>query len=77
MTKVQLKYELRMPGCFGVDAEAYYKAALEQISWCDEAGIDYINFCEHHGSEDGYLPSPLPMMASTVPEPSKYCTCAP
>ena len=32
--------------------------------WADERGGLYVSVSEHHGSEDGYLPSPLPMAAA-------------
>jgi len=44
-----------------------YDLALEQIAWIDAQGIPVtINFCEHHGSDDGYLPSPVIMAAAAA-----------
>lgn len=65
MTRVQLKFELRMPRCFAIDAAAYYQEAMEQIAALDGL-VDYVNFCEHHGTDDGYLPSPLALMAGAA-----------
>jgi alkanesulfonate monooxygenase SsuD/methylene tetrahydromethanopterin reductase-like flavin-dependent oxidoreductase (luciferase family) len=33
--------------------------------WADEKGALFVSFAEHHGSDDGYLPSPL-ILASAV-----------
>ncbi|AMN46225.1 luciferase [Steroidobacter denitrificans] len=39
-------------------------AALEMAEWADRLGARQIVLAEHHGSEDGYLPSPLTMGAA-------------
>lgn len=64
MTTVHLKYECRHPEQFGIDRQAQYQQALEQIRWADQLGVTAINFCEHHGSEDGYLSSPMAFAAA-------------
>lgn len=33
-------------------------------AWADEIGFNAISLGEHHATEDGYLPSPLPMCAA-------------
>lgn len=71
MTTVHLKYECRHPGQFGIDRQAQYQQALEQIRWADQLGITAVNFCEHHGSEDGYLPSPMTFAAAAAAVTSK------
>lgn len=67
MALVQIKYEVRTPEQFAIDRASYYQQALEQISWADQQGdIDQVNFSEHHGAPDGYLPSPTVMMAAAA-----------
>lgn len=66
MTTVHLKYECRHPEEFGIDRQAQYQEALAQIRWADELGVTAVNFCEHHGSEDGYLSSPMTFAAAAA-----------
>jgi alkanesulfonate monooxygenase SsuD/methylene tetrahydromethanopterin reductase-like flavin-dependent oxidoreductase (luciferase family) len=41
-----------------------YAAALDIAEWADGLGCVSIAVSEHHGSPDGYLPSPLAMVAA-------------
>lgn len=67
MAAIQVKYEVRTPAQFSIDRASYYAAALEQIAWADQQGcFDRVNFSEHHGADDGYLPSPLVLMAAAA-----------
>lgn len=66
MTTVHLKYECRHPEQFGIDRQAQYQEALEQIRWADELGMTAVTFCEHHGAEDGYLSSPITFAAAAA-----------
>ena len=43
-----------------------YAAALDMAAWADRFGCVNITVSEHHGSPDGYLPSPIPMLAAMV-----------
>ena len=74
MAKIVIKYECRtstVAGAMGFDE--IYEAALEQIAWVDAQGVPVtINFCVHHGSEDGYLPGALSMAASAAAL-TKHC----
>ena len=60
---LSLRYDLRAPS-FGAPAEALYRAALEQCAWAEEHGFLLATLSEHHGSDDGYCPSPLVMAAA-------------
>ena len=55
-----LKFDLRAPS-FGTRPADLYRAALDQSEWADRVGFDMIRLMEHHGSDDGYCPSPLVM----------------
>lgn len=65
-----LKFDLRAPA-FGTPPAALYAAALEQCAWADSAGFEYVRFMEHHGSEDGYCPSPLTVAAAAAARTSR------
>ncbi|MFF0283903.1 LLM class flavin-dependent oxidoreductase [Rhodococcus aetherivorans] len=53
-----LRYDMRAPD-FGAPIADLYSAALEQCAWADSLGFDAVHVAEHHGTEDGYLPSSL------------------
>ncbi len=41
-----------------------YATALEMAEWAERLGCTAITVSEHHASDDGYLPSPIPMLAA-------------
>lgn len=43
-----------------------YAEALDTIAWSEELGFDVAWLPEHHQTEDGFLPSPLPVMAAVA-----------
>lgn len=59
-----LTYDMRAPE-FGARRNMLYDAALDQVAWADDLGFDLVGLGEHHGSEDGYNPSPL-ILASAM-----------
>ena len=68
MANIAVKYECRSPdGVAAMDFEELYATALEQIAWIDAQGFPVtINFCVHHGSGDGYLPSAITFAAAAA-----------
>jgi len=54
-----LRYDLRCPAFSKASHAELYAAALEQCAWADRLGFAAVILSEHHGSPDGYLPSPL------------------
>lgn len=59
-----LRFDLRNPDFAGVPMTERVEAAIDMCEWADERGGVYVSLSEHHGSEDGYLPSPLTMAAA-------------
>jgi alkanesulfonate monooxygenase SsuD/methylene tetrahydromethanopterin reductase-like flavin-dependent oxidoreductase (luciferase family) len=59
-----MRFDFRNPEFAGVSMAERYDAALEMAEWADRLGCVSITVSEHHGSPDGYLPSPLPMLAA-------------
>jgi alkanesulfonate monooxygenase SsuD/methylene tetrahydromethanopterin reductase-like flavin-dependent oxidoreductase (luciferase family) len=59
-----IRFDLRNPAFAGVSMADRYAAAIEMAEWADRLGALQVVLSEHHGSEDGYLPSPLPMVAA-------------
>jgi alkanesulfonate monooxygenase SsuD/methylene tetrahydromethanopterin reductase-like flavin-dependent oxidoreductase (luciferase family) len=59
-----LRFDFRNPAFAGTTPAERYAAALDMAAWADELGCVNIAVSEHHGSPDGYLPSPLPVVAA-------------
>lgn len=59
----QLHFDMRAPD-FGAPAVELYREALAMSAWADEHDAHQVVVCEHHGEDDGYLPSPLVMAAA-------------
>lgn len=58
-----ISFDMRAPS-FGASKRKLYDAALDMCEWADELGFNAVSLGEHHASDDGYLPSPLPMCAA-------------
>jgi hypothetical protein len=56
--KISVKFDMRAPA-FGTPIRDLYAAALAMAEFADDIGCARINAMEHHGSEDGYLPTPF------------------
>jgi len=59
-----LRFDFRNPSFAGTTHRERYAAALDMAEWADRLGCVSIAVSEHHSSPDGYLPSPLPMLAA-------------
>ncbi|MEU5880075.1 LLM class flavin-dependent oxidoreductase [Spirillospora sp. NPDC047279] len=53
-----MRFDMRAPAT-GAPAPDLYAAALEMSAWAERLGCVSVVVSEHHGSEDGFLPSPL------------------
>jgi alkanesulfonate monooxygenase SsuD/methylene tetrahydromethanopterin reductase-like flavin-dependent oxidoreductase (luciferase family) len=59
-----LRFDFRNPEHADTAMADRYAAALDMAEWADRLGCVTIAVSEHHGSPDGYLPSPIPMVAA-------------
>ncbi|HVP29710.1 MAG TPA: LLM class flavin-dependent oxidoreductase [Myxococcota bacterium] len=59
-----VRFDLRAPSFSPAGADALYAAALDMAQYADERGLDAITLSEHHGTDDGFLPSPLVLAAA-------------
>lgn len=66
-----LRFDFRNPSFAGTTTAERYAAALDMAQWADELGCVRIGVSEHHASPDGYLPSPLPMVAAMAARTTK------
>ncbi|MGE2718790.1 LLM class flavin-dependent oxidoreductase [Mycolicibacterium celeriflavum] len=59
-----IRFDMRAPS-FGAATTDLYAVAIDMSAWAEQHGCVAAVLCEHHGSEDGYLPAPL-MLASAI-----------
>jgi alkanesulfonate monooxygenase SsuD/methylene tetrahydromethanopterin reductase-like flavin-dependent oxidoreductase (luciferase family) len=53
-----MRFDMRAPDS-GASTTALYAAALDMVAFAETRGALMAVVCEHHGMEDGYLPSPM------------------
>ncbi|MCC7363008.1 MAG: LLM class flavin-dependent oxidoreductase [Dehalococcoidia bacterium] len=59
-----LVYDFRNPAAWRKPWPEVYQGLLQQVTYAEELGYDSIWLTEHHFVEDGYTPSPVPIMAA-------------
>lgn len=62
---MNLRYDLNRPD-FAVPHSQLYRTAIEQSVWADRLGFTQVFLGEHHGSENGYCPSPMILAAAIL-----------
>jgi alkanesulfonate monooxygenase SsuD/methylene tetrahydromethanopterin reductase-like flavin-dependent oxidoreductase (luciferase family) len=60
-----LRYELRAPSGSTATRRDRYAACLDQCAYAEQHGLKMAVVTEHHGVDDGWLPSPL-LLASAI-----------
>src|SRR6516162_8575420 len=66
-----LRFDFRNPAEARTTLADRYAAGVDMAEWADRLGCVSIALQEHHCSPDGYLPSPLPMVAAMAARTSK------
>lgn len=70
MTMIIMRYDLRIPPtdspAHGVTASQQHGAFLDQVRWADAKGLDIVVLSEHHGTDDGFMPSPITLAAAVA-----------
>jgi alkanesulfonate monooxygenase SsuD/methylene tetrahydromethanopterin reductase-like flavin-dependent oxidoreductase (luciferase family) len=56
-----MRFGMRSTSTDGPARADLYGAAVEMAEWAESRGCLGAQISEHHGSEDGYLPSPVPL----------------
>lgn len=64
--KFGILFSLRNPARWRKPWPQLYQETLEQIVIAEELGFDSVWISEHHGAEDGYCPSVLPVAAAAA-----------
>ena len=62
--RMTLRYDMRQPDP-AVNLHEFYEACIEQCVWADRLGFEEVFIGEHHGAEDGYIPSSI-VLASAI-----------
>lgn len=58
------RFDMRGPGLDPRQRQELYRRAVTQAAYVDAHGQDALMVSEHHGAEDGYLPSPLTLASA-------------
>ncbi len=61
-----LRFDFRLAPESPATMGELYRAGLEMTEWAERVGATTVMFSQHHGSTDGYLPSPVPMVAAAA-----------
>ena len=61
---ITLRFDMRSPD-HGAPTPELYSAAIEMCAWAETRGAVVAVLSEHHGAQDGHLPSPL-ILASAI-----------
>lgn len=59
MPDLMFRYDMRQPEICSASKADMYQAAIDQCAWGEQNGFKSAHLSEHHGSADGYCPSPL------------------
>jgi alkanesulfonate monooxygenase SsuD/methylene tetrahydromethanopterin reductase-like flavin-dependent oxidoreductase (luciferase family) len=68
-----MRFGMRSETADPADRAAMYAAAIDMTAWAEDRGCVAAVVSQHHASDDGYLPSPVPVAAamaartSTIP----------
>jgi alkanesulfonate monooxygenase SsuD/methylene tetrahydromethanopterin reductase-like flavin-dependent oxidoreductase (luciferase family) len=66
MVSMGIRFDFRNPAFAGTTMAERYGAALEMCEWAEGHGFNSITLSEHHGCEDGYLPSIFALAAAVA-----------
>ncbi len=59
-----IRFDMRAPS-FGAPTSELYAAAIDMCAWAETSGAIVAVLSEHHGADDGHLPSPI-VLASAI-----------
>lgn len=71
MPSFGILHDLRRPSTDPRPYETYYAECLDEITHAERLGFDTVWLPEHHGTDDGMLPSPLLMAAAIAARTSR------
>src|SRR5574341_1197837 len=66
MVMSMIRFDLRVPEVSPTTHAEQYAACLEMCEWAERLGFMAVVLSEHHGTDDGYLPAPLPFASAIL-----------
>src|SRR5690242_6051400 len=64
--RLRLSFDISRPTFATASSADLAPAMLDICEWADHLGFELDYFCEHHGAQDGYLPSSLAASAAAA-----------
>ena len=66
MTRLSMRFDLRVPPFAKTSFPAQHAAMLEMAEWADDLGAAELLFSEHHGDPAGFSSAPLTLAAAAL-----------
>ncbi|MEX2253889.1 MAG: LLM class flavin-dependent oxidoreductase [Acidimicrobiia bacterium] len=66
MAMSMIRFDLRVPEFAPTTHAEQYATCLEMCEWAERLGFAAAVLSEHHGTDDGYLPAPLPFASAIL-----------
>jgi alkanesulfonate monooxygenase SsuD/methylene tetrahydromethanopterin reductase-like flavin-dependent oxidoreductase (luciferase family) len=66
MAMLGIRFDLRVPEFAETTHAKQYAACLDMCEWADNLGLDFVVLSEHHGTDDGYMPAPIPLAGAVL-----------
>ena len=71
MTRLMMRFDLRVPPFANTTFAAQHQAMLEMVSWADRVGVESVPLSEHHGDPAGFSSAPLTLAAAVLGRTSR------
>ena len=70
----RLRFDLRTPPFTTVTHAQQYQEMVAMVKWADERGFSGATVSEHHGTDDGFMSSPI-LIAGAILAATRAMTC--
>jgi alkanesulfonate monooxygenase SsuD/methylene tetrahydromethanopterin reductase-like flavin-dependent oxidoreductase (luciferase family) len=66
VTRISLRFDLRVPPFARTSFADQHRAMLEMVSWADRVGVGTVILSEHHGDPAGFSSAPITLAAAVL-----------
>ena len=66
MTRLSMRFDLRVPPFAQTSFADQHRAMLEMVRWGDRVGLDAVTLSEHHGDPAGFTSAPITLAAAVL-----------